>query len=84
MHPCIVECSTYRGGDRWTYGRTDIQIPPAFYMTSSLPVPSGAAALLTLLLPLQNTRAGQGYRCPSLAFGRLVVVVVVVVFFLSS
>ena len=42
----------------------DVQIPPVFYKTSSS---FGAKALLQLT----NQLAGQGYRRPSLAFGRL-------------
>ena len=43
-------------------GQTGVQIPPVFYRTLSPPVPTRAAALLTYVLPLGDTKAGQGYR----------------------
>ena len=48
----------------------DVQIPPVFYKTSSS---FGAEALLTSKATIDKSllQAGQGYRRPSLAFGRL-------------
>ena len=44
--PDIPLSISFRSEDfkEWMDGRTDLQIPPVFYRTSSPPVPSGAAA----------------------------------------
>ena len=43
----LVRVFMGRQMDKRPAGRMDVQIPPVFYRTSSPPVPSGAAALLT-------------------------------------